>query len=827
MDALREPLDPSSAPTPSAPGSSTPSAAANKKRHRPEDVEGKEEARVAPVPRTASPSSSSPSASSSPLASSSSSPSTSSVMEEDDVDASEHEVKEMAPPSTTSPGPAATGPSQPATPPSAKAVQSAAQSTPQTLSFVPARTRRETLAARVNIDSRMDDVLVVEVQVHPNYPDAPTISRVQYQSNDEAKRKCAVAFVGSKTGLDMKAPTVPLYLLQKGQALAAAITTLTPEQTEWHNTLSSLARQCSDVVRDQTGDADARADACERLWEHLDRATLSAADSPPALWNHPSLLVSTWDALLPTGTCILSDQRPASTGSPAILRRSYRLRLQGANPQLTHVLACAFSSYALLRQVQPDITTAWDKLLGGDVKESIPDSTDSSASDDSDGWEQSVQAKKRDQQKQRRARSLPKRMAEFKRSHLTAADVSVRFAADTGLPLLALSAQLKMRAWEHKYISCLVDNFQSIGCDTLNLKDDPIFQKVTTSKPELMPPFAAWSVNQYNGGADVSIFIREDNKQELLRLNDYVRELLSVPQSELRLKCTVFQSGPRDRTIPRTHHTVFLNQVVPVVRPAPTARREPLIGTTTAAPPAPGTWAAAVLHAVQRLPASDTLNHRPKKRKSGGGNGAGASPKTPSRDQPVRQAAQSSSPPLSARQQGQQQQPQQQQHAQPHRQQSPVHPAKDEFDSRFAALEQRLHQIETTATQRLHRALTNVEALTNRFDEHAKQLTRVVEQLERVSSTLNLVCAHLRLSPPLPPTTVVPPSVGVPTTLTPSAATFSPQLMQRSLQPSSDMMTEDSAVDSSDTLLQASGSTSRSSASAHPARMNGSAVCNG
>jgi hypothetical protein len=803
VGALREASAPPIAPTPPLASSSSPPGAKSTKRARVDSEEEKGDPPSPAADNTARSSSSSPSSSSS--SSSASSSSSFCAMEDGDESVSEDEVKGSEVP-----------PSSAFTSPSAAAAIAASQA-PQSLpTFVPARTRRETLAARANIDSRMDDVLMVEVQVNPNYPDTPTIARVQYQSNDEARRKCAVAFIGGKTGLHMQAPTVPCYLVLQGREFETAVSQLDPVQLVWHNELVAQARLCRDAVFDQTGDVDARAAACEWLWKHLVKATqlLQAADSAPVLWNQPALVVDTWDTLLrPAGTCILSDKHPASRSTDQ--RRSYQLRLQGANMPLTYVLACAFSSYALLRHCQPGLTKSWDELLAHDGgaaanakgKAHAADSTDSSASDSEDGWERSAQAKKRAQQQQRRTRSLPKRMAEFATTRLTGA-VGERFKAETELPLLALSAQLKIRAWEHKYMSCLVDNFQSIGCDVTDLQHDPIFMRVATSIPTLMPPAAAWCVNQYNGGADVSLFIREENKQDLLQLNACVKALFPLMHPELRLKCTVLQTNQRGRVIPRTAaHSIFLNEVVPVVRPAAPARRDPVASPASGAPPAPGSWAAVVQHGVKRLPVVNTLNHRPKKKQSGGA-AAGAVPQDSSNTKPLHQQRQEHP----SQQKQKQKQPQ---HPQAQGQQPAERPVAEksaplqELDARLAALEQRLNKIDTTTT--LQRVMTSLEKLTARFDEHVQQ----------VNATLSILCQHFQLSSPR---SVPQPESNSGDFPSPVAVGQVPRLtLSSSRPPAGSAMTDtrSAAAPCGDSLA------TEHSASAHPARDNGSAARHG
>ena len=111
----------------------------------------------------------------------------------------------------------------------------------------PAYVRRDTLLQHTGIDSRPQDVLVVDVRVSAAHcKGTPIISSVQYRTNDEARRDCAVAFIKKETGLAMLCPTVPGYLVLRGAAFDTAVSQLSPEQREWHDQLSS--RRASALV---------------------------------------------------------------------------------------------------------------------------------------------------------------------------------------------------------------------------------------------------------------------------------------------------------------------------------------------------------------------------------------------------------------------------------------------------------------------------------------------------------------------------------------------------------------------------------------------------
>jgi hypothetical protein len=523
--------------------------------------------------------------------------------------------------------------------------------------------RRDTLAARANIDSRMADVLCVSVRVHTNHPDGvPTIARQQYGAAEGVQRQCAVRFISTPTGIDVAAPDVPRYLLQSGDAFTAAVAKLTTAQRAWHDTLVSQAAKDFDVVRGGASSVAALADACEWLWAHLLKAVPDphggdGTDAP--LWPDRSSVASSWaDLLSQPGTCILNNSRPQQNSNDEF--HWYQLRVHGANPLLTHILACQLWSYDFLHSLDPTAFKAWIRLLRGeDVAASTTsahgaDATDCSSSDSDDGWSQPRAMRKRIQARDRHERSLPKRVADFRKKYMVG-KLAERFKADTGSPLLALSTSIKVRAWERRYNACLLDNFESVGCDVTDLNACPLFKKMSTSILGLTHPVAGWSVNQHNGGADVTLFIREESRDLLPTLNTKVQQLFPGTQPQLRMKCSLQQTDARGRVMRNSPLlSIFLNETVPVIpRVLPAQRRAALAspsaaGDAASAPP-PGSWAAAVMLGVKRLPDTVTLDHRPKKnvkppaefKRNGGGATGPPSGPPPKAKQPQQQHKQS------------------------------------------------------------------------------------------------------------------------------------------------------------------------------------------
>jgi hypothetical protein len=681
-------------------------------------------------------------------------------------------------------------------------------------SFAPITARRDTLATRANIDCRSKDELLVSVRVHSNHPDGvPTIARQQYSASEEARRKCVVKFIGSATGLNIISPTIPRYLLLSGSAFSAAVDSLNAQQRAWHDELLANAAADFDVVRGESTSTDDSelADACEWLWRHLLKAVPGRSPSAEVpLWSDRSSVTDSWaDLLSRPNTCILRDRQPLSADVVAAFH-SYQVLIKGANAPLTHILACQLLSYSRLRSVQPDATKEWDKLLCGQATAPVTgrhadtDTTDSSTSSDSDdGWVQSKATRKRSQQRARNARLLPTRVAQFRKQHMVG-DLASRCLGETGSPLLALSSSIKVRAWETRYFSCLVDNFQSVGCDVSDLAADAVYQKLSTSIVGLTPPAAAWCVNQHNGGADVTIFVREDCRDQLPDLNTKVGALFPGMSPQLRLKCSVQQTNAHGRVLRNTPlRSIFLNEQVPVIaRPPASVRsshRATVTVTTTSSsslpslgpgpqpgsPPPPGSWAAAVQHGVKRLPDVSTLNHRPRKQLSATVAAVAGAVGAKSTHSPPAQKKQ--------QQQGHQQQPTSvPKHSQPPQPQQPTAPASSlptspltaatasapdfqhsaawqELVARNAAMEQRLNEIQAASTAALATVTRNLEIVTAQLAEQQRMfntnLNIVVAQLseqaalnvslramlERILPTLQLQLPGLPMPPPTSP----------------------------------------------------------------------------
>ena len=199
----------------------------------------------------------------------------------------------------------------------------------------------------------------------------------------------------------------------------------------------------------------------------------------------------------------------------------------------------------------------------------------------------------------------------------------MRFSSDTSLPLLALSTAVRVRAWEYKYIPHLIDNFESVGCNTSDLARDATFVTLSGS-PDLTPPSAKLVVSPRIGGDTAVLYVRSEDKEKATptALNARVKALLPQSSPELRVRVWVWRTTTRGRIMfSENTRLICLNEKVPVLRPLPGHSRAPPAlsggGHSPAAarqPPAAGSWAAAAQHGVKRLPVTNTLDHRPKKK---------------------------------------------------------------------------------------------------------------------------------------------------------------------------------------------------------------------
>jgi hypothetical protein len=204
-----------------------------------------------------------------------------------------------------------------------------------------------------------------------------------------------------------------------------------------------------------------------------------------------------------------------------------------------------------------------------------------------------------------------RRLVEFSRKYLC----STRYTADSDRPALQMATTVHMRPWEHRYISCDVSNLESIGCapDDAHLASNANFLRVTTAMPELASPLAQWVVHQRCGFYTVNLFVREDCKDVVAKLNDRLRALLGIPSIALGVSCWVVRRS-RGRAIRDSQVRISLTPEVPRKPSIQQQRRAVAASAYAAALPAPAdSWAGRVLEGVRRAAPVNNLDHRPRK----------------------------------------------------------------------------------------------------------------------------------------------------------------------------------------------------------------------
>jgi hypothetical protein len=266
-----------------------------------------------------------------------------------------------------------------------------------------------------------------------------------------------------------------------------------------------------------------------------------------------------------------------------------------------------------MRVAAPAVTASLTKLLDARSGGSNADSTDSSGEDD--GWQRQRSDKSRAIKTDRR-RGLELQRGLDKLTASPAMKTAVKdffFLQNTQLPLLALSTKVAMRPLLRPYISVLVDNFQSAGCNIYDLANDPLFKMITQSKPEFCHPLGHWSVDQRIGNGVASLLLREDQKDAVALLNEHVHALLPQSNAALRVACTVLRRNKYGRVDHNSSIKVFLTPVTKVSPPLVWARQPvPVLPPSSPSPPI-GAYAARLTDGLKRAAEQAALNHRPRK----------------------------------------------------------------------------------------------------------------------------------------------------------------------------------------------------------------------
>jgi hypothetical protein len=486
-----------------------------------------------------------------------------------------------------------------------KSADSASNAVPHERDYAPSYVGKLKLF-EVGLDPRMDTVLVVTFNVDAAMPSPPQVERARMFLSKDVKRKLAASLLGSPTGFDIILPDIPRILVSGGttEAAIANCNHLTGPKAEWWSELRRMTQKHGGLVSQLESDDGARVKACDELWEHLEKVNPKRSiASTDQLWSTTELTTSWADLLAPLSEIMSDRVRGPSSG------RSYQLKLHGVTPEVTYIIACLITSYATLRDHDTNIAAAFQKELHGSSSAAAARAakTDSeSGSDGEDGWRTAHRARR----SSRPGFSLEKRLAAFAVKHLS----TERYRADSRRPALQLATTVHMRPWEHHFISCDVSNWESVGCspDEENLAATEIYKKVTTAIPELCPPIARWVVHQHCGFYTVNLFLREDCKDVVAKLNERLRTALAIPSMALGVTCWVARRRGW-RIVDNTQMKISLTPEVPR-RPSPQQlRRVHATASSDALTPPADSFAGRVLEGIRRAAPVHNLDHRPRK----------------------------------------------------------------------------------------------------------------------------------------------------------------------------------------------------------------------
>lgn len=550
-----------------------------------------------------------------------------------------------APPPPSSTSESAPAPSQPTmTAPASTRIETVA---PHEEDYAPRWVRYDKLVG-IGLDPRVPTALVVDLNSDSRFPSLPRVARDYYSLPSQLKRTMTADLLGDSKGFAMKAPAIPRCLLPL--ALPTTASLLSAQQLAWCEELTRQAQQSGGTVCDFTerwGPAgDVSAAACSALFDHI------APDVLRPLWP-PEQLTQSWDELLAPTSVILKDHIDTEQSKLRDCRHPghlYSLRLCGATPEVTYVIACAIVSYATLSEDKPDVLRGLLRLLDGKPLTVVADSsTDSDSSDGEAGFQQVGNRR----QKARRDFKATCALKEALASTLAAPSLSdARGTADSTRPDLQLVTRVTMRSWRDRFLSCIIGNWESLGLpNTYHLKEDPLYSAVTTAIPELCNPARArWIPHEVAaGGTTVSLIVHEGLREVVATLNHRLRVHPLLGNASLTVTSSFLRHarGGRGRPVADSAVTLSLTpEIVPATRlpRSPQSSAQPGSQPSTISPSLPGSFADRVKQGLRRVAQNPIRNNRPRKEQKTAPASAtlpsqsAAAPATPSS-----QAAQSSS----------------------------------------------------------------------------------------------------------------------------------------------------------------------------------------
>jgi len=478
--------------------------------------------------------------------------------------------------------------------------------------YVPLYVGHQTLKDAGVIDTRQD-ALFIQLRVSTLFPDSPlSVDYLQYSYSASSKVKLAASLLGDKERLGIIAPTIPAYLIRK-----SAATDDPPGAREqvWITELIHQWNTHGKIITDPDADTALKITACERLAKHLDNAKGNSNDDGnkcPAKPLFDGHFVSQWEDLLVQPSQIVKSYPQKPTVDPISARdqyHTYQLALYACTPLVAYIIACTLHAYTVVKDVDPKVTEQVASLLSPKAVAAQKSSTDST--DDDEEWQTQTHRNKRQQNPKQRLKDVHTKIRNIVKSNGYQAALP-HYQLITHAPLLALAMKITTRAMRYKYISVVIDNWQSIGCDINQLAKDRNFIALQELKAEFRPPHARWSVTQRIGNASASLMIREDHKDLVANLNRYIGQSLPRQPPALRVGITVARRNKNGKGVDHSTCTkVYLTPPTKVLAPQEERRISEARGASSASQPLPeNSYAARLAEGLRRKAASTGLPHR-------------------------------------------------------------------------------------------------------------------------------------------------------------------------------------------------------------------------
>ena len=467
----------------------------------------------------------------------------------------------------------------------------------------------------MGLDPRVQRVLVVDLYSDSRFPSLPRVGRDYYTLPAHLKCSMTADLLGDPNGFAIIAPAIPRCLLQLTSPSFA--TPLSAQQQVWCEELTRQTQLYGKTVCDLTEkrrrEGAVIGEAVSALFRHIDPKVLIP------LWSND--LTSKWHDLLEPTSVILKDRVDTEQTKPGGHEHAghiYSLRLCGATPEVTYIIACCLVSYATLSEDKPDVLSGVLRLLAGKPFTPVADSSTESDSSDSDaGFEQAGNRRQKARRGFKATCALKDALATVKASSLSDA----RGTADSSRPDLQLITCVTMRPWRDRFFSCIIDNWESLGLpDTWQLKADPLYRAVTTAIPELCDPARArWNLYEAAaGGTRVSLIVHEDLREVVATLNERLRAHPQLGNAALNVTCSMQRHSRRGRgpAVRGSDVKVCLTpEVIPVKRLPRVSPVSTLPGSQplTTSPSPPGSFADRVKQSLRRVAQNPTRNNRPRK----------------------------------------------------------------------------------------------------------------------------------------------------------------------------------------------------------------------